>query len=499
MYRELVWVVPKKIQDQALAVLFDRGKTEFFTSERGFLGVIHPGSGIIRRSLILREVVPQENGWVATKDHGLSFDPKYFSRTIDALSDTPGAGLVIVHSHFGGSLNQRPEPSEPDLFHERRLLYQLSRALVPQSPLAAGILTRAGSWRIREYNWPRPKSEAEAKSKKFGIDTAFFADSYTTRIVSPTQDVKHLYGEKSTLSENQVDSTIRLWGKDGQRILSNLRVGIAGLGGVGSILTEFLSRLGIGELTLVDFDIVSEENLNRLVGARREDLGKPKVDYVTRMAKRAATATNFKVNSFRGSASEADGLRHLLDSDIIMNAADSAIARQVLDHASYAYFIPVIDGGTTLIVGTKGEETIGKSQVTASGPGRPCLECCGVYSQEEATLAREKPSMQGPRAYVQTEGTNIQEQKIRAPSVINYNGLVASLMIQRMLSIVLGLPPKDSQGQQRYYVEQGTLDWGPTIKCKDGCPKQSWIGLGDLHPVPIGIDPIWKEMREHQN
>lgn len=49
--------------------------------------------------------------------------------------------------------------------------------------------------------------------------------------------------------------------------------------------------------------------------------------------------------------------------------------------------------------------------------------------------------------------------------MISFNGLVASLMIQRMLSSVLDFPPKDKHGQQRYYVE-GTLNWGPTERCK---------------------------------
>jgi len=238
----------------------------------------------------------------------------------------------------------------------------------------------------------------------------------------------------------EVDSTLRLWGKEGQELLGNLRVGISGVGGVGCILAEFLARLGVGELVLVDFDVVSEENLNRLVGARREELGKPKVDYAARIARQAATANRFRVHGIRASTVEWEGLRPLLDTDIIMNAADSPFARQALDHAAYAYCLPVIDGGTRLLVAAKAGETIGKSQVGKAGPGDPCFECSGVYTQEEATMARESPSMVGPRGYVQVIGRGVSTEAPRAPSVISFNGLVASLMVQRMLSVVLGFP-----------------------------------------------------------
>lgn len=40
-------------------------------------------------------------------------------------------------------------------------------------------------------------------------------------------------------------------------------VGIAGLGGLGSNIAIMLARMGVGHLTLVDFDVVEPSNLNR--------------------------------------------------------------------------------------------------------------------------------------------------------------------------------------------------------------------------------------------
>lgn len=64
-------------------------------------------------------------------------------------------------------------------------------------------------------------------------------------------------------------------GKEKQALFAKAHIGIAGLGGLGSHVAVMLARLGIGELTLVDFDVVDETNIHR---QRYElaDIGKPK-------------------------------------------------------------------------------------------------------------------------------------------------------------------------------------------------------------------------------
>jgi hypothetical protein len=261
------------------------------------------------------------------------------------------------------------------------------------------------------------------------------------------------------------------------------------------MVVEQLARLGVGGIVLVDYDDLKAENLNRAQGARRTDLGKPKVDYLRRLAARSATADEFHMDAFDGSVVEWTGLRPLLDCDVILNAADSPYARQVLDHVAYAYEIPVVDGGTVFLVDRAGGIT-GRSQVSEAGPGRPCLECQGLYTREEATMARESPSQQGPGRYLATIDKGPAEESVpRAPSVISHNGLVASLMVQRLLRIVLGFPPVGRPWQQRFYVDIGEIRWGPVVACEKGCPKSTWTGLGDGHPTPVGVDPLLKTLR----
>jgi sulfur carrier protein ThiS adenylyltransferase len=60
-------------------------------------------------------------------------------------------------------------------------------------------------------------------------------------------------------------------------ILQNSKIGIAGCGGLGSNIAVMLTRAGIGELILVDFDNVEISNLNRQ-HFFLSDIGKTKVE-----------------------------------------------------------------------------------------------------------------------------------------------------------------------------------------------------------------------------
>lgn len=69
-----------------------------------------------------------------------------------------------------------------------------------------------------------------------------------------------------------------LFGNESMQKLASSHVVVFGLGGVGSWAAEALARSGIGELTLVDHDTVSETNINRQLGALHSTIGLPKAD-----------------------------------------------------------------------------------------------------------------------------------------------------------------------------------------------------------------------------
>lgn len=69
-----------------------------------------------------------------------------------------------------------------------------------------------------------------------------------------------------------------LVGESGIEKLNSSHVIVFGLGGVGSYVVESLARSGIGEISLVDFDEISESNINRQLHSLYSTIGKPKVD-----------------------------------------------------------------------------------------------------------------------------------------------------------------------------------------------------------------------------
>ena len=79
------------------------------------------------------------------------------------------------------------------------------------------------------------------------------------------------------MSEQTMRSEMLL-GSDALARLRRSRVAVLGLGGVGSWCAEALARAGVGALTLVDEDTVSESNINRQCCALHSTIGLPKAE-----------------------------------------------------------------------------------------------------------------------------------------------------------------------------------------------------------------------------
>lgn len=72
--------------------------------------------------------------------------------------------------------------------------------------------------------------------------------------------------------------TAALLSDDGLRRLFNSRVAVFGVGGVGGHLAEALARAGVGQIDLIDRDVVSLSNINRQAVALHSTVGRPKVE-----------------------------------------------------------------------------------------------------------------------------------------------------------------------------------------------------------------------------
>ncbi len=76
-----------------------------------------------------------------------------------------------------------------------------------------------------------------------------------------------------------------LLGEEALSKLKNYKVIVFGVGGVGSFVCEALARGGVGTISLVDGDIVSESNINRQLIALSSTVGKPKVEVMAERIK----------------------------------------------------------------------------------------------------------------------------------------------------------------------------------------------------------------------
>lgn len=81
-----------------------------------------------------------------------------------------------------------------------------------------------------------------------------------------------------TTQTQWLQRTQALIGKEGLDKLTKAHVAVFGVGGVGGAAAWALCRSGVGEMTLIDFDVVSVTNLNRQMVATVQNLGRDKID-----------------------------------------------------------------------------------------------------------------------------------------------------------------------------------------------------------------------------
>ena len=74
------------------------------------------------------------------------------------------------------------------------------------------------------------------------------------------------------------ERTIALIGEEKYKKIKDKKVIIFGVGGVGGYVLEMLARSGVESITIVDYDTVSESNINRQIIATTNNIGKLKVE-----------------------------------------------------------------------------------------------------------------------------------------------------------------------------------------------------------------------------
>ena len=139
----------------------------------------------------------------------------------------------------------------------------------------------------------------------------------------------------------QFQREIMLLGEDALARLARSHVAVFGVGGVGSFVAEALARAGVGELTLVDNDVVSESNLNRQLVALHSTIGTYKTDV---MAERIRDINpNCTVHAMPDNYEEASKERFFrMGFDYIADAIDTVACKTSLIVTALERGVPII-------------------------------------------------------------------------------------------------------------------------------------------------------------
>ncbi len=300
--------------------------------------------------------------------------------------------------------------------------------------------------------------------------------------------------------DENYDRQARIFGDLGQYLLSNLRVGVIGAGGVGSLLIEYLARLGVGEIVVADPDRVEITNLPRMTGstlwdakafltrAGRPDwmrklgwrLSTPKVKLMKRIVRRANRKTS--VIAIAGDIAEDKIAREFVDCDYLFLAADSFQARLVFNSIVHGYLIPGVDLGVKVPVEKEtGEVGAIRSVVHPVIPSSGCLLCNGFIPPSRLQQEMETPEERKNQRY-------IDDENVTAPSVITLNAIAASHAVNDFLFTFTGLFEEEGRSYLRYLPRKRRMQYEAPRK-DDSCPhcsasSHSLFGLADRAELP---------------
>jgi hypothetical protein len=234
--------------------------------------------------------------------------------------------------------------------------------------------------------------------------------------------------------DDRFSRNVALFGREGQRRIREQRVGVIGLGGLGSHVAQQLSYLGAGDLTYVDDDVVTASSLNRVVTAVESDPGETaKIEAAARMT--GAVMRTAIVTTVRAKLQARDALDALIRCTSIFGCLDDDLSRVALIELCARNQIPFFDLATDTGRDESGPWYGGR--VLFSGNGERCPSCMDLLDQQ----AMARAGMSDEQRDVDDRLYGVERDLLDAtgPAVVSLNGIVASLGVMEWMVWITGL------------------------------------------------------------
>lgn len=431
-------------------------------------GLWTPSRGLNRETAIVTRILLPGKG--ERELHGnASFDRSYLTRVTRAAIRN-GQGLAFMHSHPSDGWQ---DMSRADVRAERDRISDT--VMATSRPLVGMTVGTDGHWSARV--WEQTTRGKPGKTRHW---------SRKVRVVERSRLIVWRRPSAAGRDRKRQKRTVDSWGEDKQRMLEGLRVGVIGLGSVGSIVAEGLARIGVREMVLIDHDVVEEHNLDRLLNASVQDIGRAKTDVAAAAVRTASSADRISVINIRKRIQHSAAYAAARDCDILVCCVDSPVARDVVNRVAFRDAIPVVDGGVEIRkTPDTGNMNAARWKAHVINPYNECLRCKGQYSSSDVMLELDG-SWENP-GYIRGTGRSVP----RRENVFSLSLATASELLNMTVRMVIAddwWPAQD--GIERNLVTGRTK--GRTGRCVDTCTiyRERWTGdaaaaIGYLEPDEI--------------
>jgi adenylyltransferase/sulfurtransferase len=152
-------------------------------------------------------------------------------------------------------------------------------------------------------------------------------------------------------------------GREGQKKLGRSKAVVIGCGALGTNALSFLVRAGVGQVVVVDRDIVDLSNLQRQALFEEGDVGRPKAKVAEERLKKANSEVSVKGIVADLSHANTEGM--VKGASVVLDATDNMDTRFLVNDACVKHGIPWVYAGAVGVTG----------MVMPVVPGGPCLRC----------------------------------------------------------------------------------------------------------------------------